>query len=220
MSHRQPFEIRRQNFIKPKGNSCSRVFLFLSVFFYSCRIKQVQGNGLCFLGGFPPPIPADLESPQTFVEIFKLFSELITTTRTLTAVPSLLFNSLPLLSPFFPEIEKIQKDEGKEEEKFIDVVINKNMKLGQKVLIPVKQFPKVSATKVPPPERSLRMWCVRIENFRYVLFIDNEVNYSSAGFDLNSFQQPLDTFCWCFMLLDVAYLEDCVEAERWLTELG
>ncbi|KAM7372851.1 hypothetical protein PAMP_007746 [Pampus punctatissimus] len=40
------------------------------------------------------------------------------------------------------KIEKIQKDEGKEEEKFIDVVINKNMKLGQKVLIPVKQFPK------------------------------------------------------------------------------
>lgn len=42
------------------------------------------------------------------------------------------------------EIEKIQKDEEKEDEKFIDVVINKNMKLGQKVLIPVKQFPKVS----------------------------------------------------------------------------
>ncbi|CAL8370926.1 unnamed protein product [Boreogadus saida] len=40
------------------------------------------------------------------------------------------------------EIEKVQKDEGKEEEKFIDVVVNKNMKLGQKVLIPVKQFPK------------------------------------------------------------------------------
>ncbi|KAJ8334234.1 hypothetical protein SKAU_G00398730 [Synaphobranchus kaupii] len=40
------------------------------------------------------------------------------------------------------EIEKIQKDEDNEEEKFIDVVVNKNMKLGQKVLIPVKQFPK------------------------------------------------------------------------------
>ncbi|NWW48460.1 KHDR3 protein, partial [Pedionomus torquatus] len=40
------------------------------------------------------------------------------------------------------EIEKYQKGEGKEEEKYIDVVINKNMKLGQKVLIPVKQFPK------------------------------------------------------------------------------
>ncbi|KAG2464913.1 KHDR3 protein, partial [Polypterus senegalus] len=40
------------------------------------------------------------------------------------------------------EIEKLQKDEEKEDEKFIDVVINKNMKLGQKVLIPVKQFPK------------------------------------------------------------------------------
>ncbi|CAB1456845.1 unnamed protein product [Pleuronectes platessa] len=44
------------------------------------------------------------------------------------------------------KIEKIQKDEGKEEEKFIDVVINKNMKLGQKVLIPVKQFPKIRAS--------------------------------------------------------------------------
>ncbi|XP_042318358.1 KH domain-containing, RNA-binding, signal transduction-associated protein 3 isoform X2 [Sceloporus undulatus] len=40
------------------------------------------------------------------------------------------------------EIDKCQKGEGKEEEKYIDVVINKNMKLGQKVLIPVKQFPK------------------------------------------------------------------------------
>ncbi|KAM9198570.1 KH domain-containing, RNA-binding, signal transduction-associated protein 3 isoform 3-T3 [Dugong dugon] len=40
------------------------------------------------------------------------------------------------------QIEKFQKGESKEEEKYIDVVINKNMKLGQKVLIPVKQFPK------------------------------------------------------------------------------
>ncbi|RXN01615.1 KH domain-containing, RNA-binding, signal transduction-associated protein 3 [Acipenser ruthenus] len=39
------------------------------------------------------------------------------------------------------EIEKVQKGEEKDE-KFIDVVINKNMKLGQKILIPVKQFPK------------------------------------------------------------------------------
>lgn len=58
------------------------------------------------------------------------------------------------LSPTSPEIEKVQKDEGKEEEKFIDVVINKNMKLGQKVLIPVKQFPKVSAMVFPPPEKT------------------------------------------------------------------
>ncbi|KFO30983.1 KH domain-containing, RNA-binding, signal transduction-associated protein 3, partial [Fukomys damarensis] len=43
------------------------------------------------------------------------------------------------------EIEKFQKGEGKDEEKYIDVVINKNMKLGQKVLIPVKQFPKIEA---------------------------------------------------------------------------
>lgn len=52
---------------------------------------------------------------------------------------------------FFPstEIEKFQKGEGKDEEKYIDVVINKNMKLGQKVLIPVKQFPKVRQGALP-----------------------------------------------------------------------
>ncbi|XP_068091061.1 KH domain-containing, RNA-binding, signal transduction-associated protein 3-like isoform X3 [Hyperolius riggenbachi] len=42
------------------------------------------------------------------------------------------------------EIEKIQKGEDADstEDQYIDVVINKNMKLAQKVLIPIKQFPK------------------------------------------------------------------------------
>ncbi|XP_030075352.1 KH domain-containing, RNA-binding, signal transduction-associated protein 3 [Microcaecilia unicolor] len=40
------------------------------------------------------------------------------------------------------EIEKLQKEDEKDDEKYIDVVVNKNMKLSQKVLIPVKQFPK------------------------------------------------------------------------------
>ncbi|XP_029447928.1 KH domain-containing, RNA-binding, signal transduction-associated protein 3 [Rhinatrema bivittatum] len=40
------------------------------------------------------------------------------------------------------EIEKLQKEDEKNDEKYIDVVVNKNMKLSQKVLIPVKQFPK------------------------------------------------------------------------------
>ncbi|XP_044150514.1 KH domain-containing, RNA-binding, signal transduction-associated protein 3 isoform X1 [Bufo gargarizans] len=43
------------------------------------------------------------------------------------------------------EIEKIQKDEenvDSTDDQYIDVVINKNMKLAQKVLIPIKQFPK------------------------------------------------------------------------------
>ncbi|XP_053569186.1 KH domain-containing, RNA-binding, signal transduction-associated protein 3 [Bombina bombina] len=41
------------------------------------------------------------------------------------------------------EIEKIQKgEEESTEDQYIDVVINKNMKLSQKVLIPIKQFPK------------------------------------------------------------------------------
>ncbi|OCT77198.1 KH domain-containing, RNA-binding, signal transduction-associated protein 3 [Xenopus laevis] len=40
------------------------------------------------------------------------------------------------------EIEKLQKGEDSTEDQYIDVVINKNMKLAQKVLIPIKQFPK------------------------------------------------------------------------------
>lgn len=83
----------------------------------------------------------------------------------------------------FPEIEKSQKDEGKEEEKFIDVVINKNMKLGQKVLIPVKQFPKVSVSS--PPETSTRNVMHTDREFGMVLFIDNESTTLALVFDLN-----------------------------------
>lgn len=75
----------------------------------------------CFLGLSEPEIPSDKYS-------FYLDNDL---------------TNSPCLS-LSTEIEKIQKDEDKEDEKFIDVVINKNMKLGQKILIPVKQFPKVS----------------------------------------------------------------------------
>lgn len=96
----------------------------------------------------------------------------------------------------FPEIEKSQKDEGKEEEKFIDVVINKNMKLGQKVLIPVKQFPKVSVSSPPPPpETSTRKVMHTDREFGMVLFIDNESTTLALVFDLNHLQQPLDTLC-------------------------
>lgn len=104
----------------------------------------------------------------------------------------------------FPEIEKSQKEEGKEEEKFIDVVINKNMKLGQKVLIPVKQFPKVSVSAPPPLETSTRKVIHTDREFVMVLFIDNESTTLALVFDLNHLQQPLDTLCWYFMLLDVA----------------
>ncbi|NXA40042.1 KHDR2 protein, partial [Eudromia elegans] len=46
---------------------------------------------------------------------------------------------------FFPEIEKFQGSEGKkedEEKKYLDVISNKNIKLSERVLIPVKQYPK------------------------------------------------------------------------------
>lgn len=106
-----------------------------------------------------------------------------------------LFSSLMTDFPF-PEIEKSQKDEGKEEEKFIDVVINKNMKLGQKVLIPVKQFPKVSVSSPPPPpETSTRNVMHTDREFGMVLFIDNESTTLALVLDLNHLQQPLDTLC-------------------------
>lgn len=47
------------------------------------------------------------------------------------------------------EIEKIQKGETKkdEEENYLDLFSHKNMKLKERVLIPVKQYPKVRARK-------------------------------------------------------------------------
>lgn len=50
------------------------------------------------------------------------------------------------LSYYFSEIEKFQGSEGKkedEEKKYLDVISNKNIKLSERVLIPVKQYPKV-----------------------------------------------------------------------------
>lgn len=47
---------------------------------------------------------------------------------------------------FFSEIEKFQGSDGKkedEEKKYLDVISNKNIKLSERVLIPVKQYPKV-----------------------------------------------------------------------------
>ncbi|KAJ7404591.1 hypothetical protein BTVI_71902 [Pitangus sulphuratus] len=46
------------------------------------------------------------------------------------------------------EMEKFQGSEGKkedEEKKYLDVISNKNIKLSERVLIPVKQYPKLCA---------------------------------------------------------------------------
>lgn len=71
------------------------------------------------------------------------------------------------------------------------------MKLGQKVLIPVKQFPKVSvsASPTPPPETSQRNAMHTDEEREMLLFIDNESTTLALLFDLNHLQQPLDTLC-------------------------
>lgn len=58
-----------------------------------------------------------------------------------------LFKSAEMKFHFsYSEIEKIQKGESKkdDEENYLDLFSHKNMKLKERVLIPVKQYPKVS----------------------------------------------------------------------------
>ncbi|KAL6042855.1 hypothetical protein STEG23_007540, partial [Scotinomys teguina] len=52
---------------------------------------------------------------------------------------------LQMISSVIIEIEKFQGSDGKkedEEKKYLDVISNKNIKLSERVLIPVKQYPK------------------------------------------------------------------------------
>ncbi|XP_016107739.1 KH domain-containing, RNA-binding, signal transduction-associated protein 3-like [Sinocyclocheilus grahami] len=85
-----------------------------------------------------------LEAPMPLAQRFRIPEEIFIGFTFITQETSLIsqFDELSLSLSLLTEIEKVQKDEDKEDEKFIDVVINKNMKLGQKILIPVKQFPK------------------------------------------------------------------------------
>lgn len=56
------------------------------------------------------------------------------------------FISLNCVLFILSEIEKFQGSDGKkedEEKKYLDVISNKNIKLSERVLIPVKQYPKV-----------------------------------------------------------------------------
>lgn len=48
---------------------------------------------------------------------------------------------------FLAEIEKCEGDEMKKDgdmKKYLDIISNKNIKLSERVLIPVQQYPKVS----------------------------------------------------------------------------
>lgn len=50
-----------------------------------------------------------------------------------------------MLSLCFAEIERVQKgDTEKDTENYLDLFTTKNIKLKERVLIPVKQYPKVS----------------------------------------------------------------------------
>lgn len=54
-----------------------------------------------------------------------------------------LSETMPL--PSFLEIDRLQKDETKKEaDDYMDLFTTKNIKLKERVLIPVKQYPKVS----------------------------------------------------------------------------
>lgn len=59
-----------------------------------------------------------------------------------------------LINIFFPaEIERIQKGETKKEpekETYLDLFATKNLKLKERVLIPTKQYPRVSVSFTSP----------------------------------------------------------------------
>lgn len=63
---------------------------------------------------------------------------------------------------FFPllEIEKCEGDELRKDgdmKKYLDIISNKNIKLSERVLIPIQQYPKVgqrcSLHSPPPPKK-------------------------------------------------------------------
>ncbi|XP_075454226.1 KH domain-containing, RNA-binding, signal transduction-associated protein 2 [Ascaphus truei] len=63
-----------------------------------------------------------------------------------------LLDSLVAKRGICTEIVKFQDSEGKkedEEKKYLDIISNKNIKLSERVLIPVKQYPKVAPAKDP-----------------------------------------------------------------------
>lgn len=67
---------------------------------------------------------------------------------------------------FCLEIDKVQKDDPKkdEEETYLDLFSHKNMKLKERVLIPVKQYPKVK------PARDFKM-DIYVQFYNCLLFI-------------------------------------------------
>lgn len=63
----------------------------------------------------------------------------------------ILFSSACLISS--AEIEKYEGDELRKDgdtKKYLDIISNKNIKLSERVLIPVQQYPKVRDTKTMP----------------------------------------------------------------------
>lgn len=54
---------------------------------------------------------------------------------------------------FLAEIEKCEGDDLKKDgdmKKYLDIISNKNIKLSERVLIPVQQYPKVSSSTTQP----------------------------------------------------------------------
>ncbi len=61
----------------------------------------------------------------------------------------------------FLEIEKVEKGETeKDAESYLDLFTQKNIKLKERVLIPVKQYPKVSVTVVFRNAYAVPVYCV------------------------------------------------------------
>lgn len=84
---------------------------------------------------------------SAFIKIIQILSGIEKKNTHRTAVAFVSFHLIVFCVLFIlSEIEKFQGSDGKkedEEKKYLDVISNKNIKLSERVLIPVKQYPKV-----------------------------------------------------------------------------
>ena len=83
---------------------------------------------------------------QSFSRFFKILFNKRSNKNNQRIYNGFTFHLMFFLWILFSEIEKFQGPDGKnedEEEKYLDVISNKNIKLSERVLIPVKQYPKV-----------------------------------------------------------------------------
>ncbi|TRZ10070.1 hypothetical protein HGM15179_017028 [Zosterops borbonicus] len=102
------------------------------------------------------------------------------------------------------EIEKIQKGETTkkdEEENYLDLFSHKNMKLKERVLIPVKQYPKVRGEKIERWQQLTFFCCVLFFPQEEELRKGGDPKYAHLNMDLHVFIEVFGPPCEAYALM-------------------